>query len=543
MPILQETHVLPPRGHRLRRATALFLTFAPLLFGALALYLGQDANWDLRNYHWYNAYAFVNGRYLFDLLPSQTPFFYNPTLDVPFYLLASRVSAKLAAFILGSFQGVNYVLLFMLAHASLIISNPRQKIAACAASAAIGMLGAGELAQLGTTFYDNVTSLGIFLSALLVVRHVDALIHGPLKRALTLAFFAGLPAGLMMGLKLPSVIFCLGLCFALLLVAGSLRRRFLISFVFGLGVLAGLAVTLGHWMWFLQTNFDSPLFPYFNNIFKSPFAPLTTARDTQFIPLDWCDRLLFPFIFAEHPTRVGEIPWRDWKIPALYAALPLAVILRLVFGRNAKAQDNMAAPLATRYLLWTAVVSYAIWLAMFDIYRYIVPLEMLAPLLIVVAIGLLPLRLQARSLLAAFILLTLAVTVQPGNWTRNDKWLPHTIETDIPSLGDPSDLMILMAGFEPYSHVLSAFPPEIPFIRIQSNFSSPNENKGINERLEEKIDEHKGRFKLLIPSYQMYHAKPALAHFNLAVMRPTCQKVTDHLFDSKLVLCDVERTE
>src|SRR4030095_718030 len=39
----------------------------PLAFGALAIALGQDANWDLRNYHWYNPYALLTGRFRFDL--------------------------------------------------------------------------------------------------------------------------------------------------------------------------------------------------------------------------------------------------------------------------------------------------------------------------------------------------------------------------------------------------------------------------------------------------------------------------------------------
>ena len=46
------------------------------------------------------------------------------------------------------------------------------------------------------------------------------------------------------------------------------------------------------------------------------------------------DALLMPFIFADSPFRVGEIPWRDWRIPLLYVLLPLGVILRLFFGRT-----------------------------------------------------------------------------------------------------------------------------------------------------------------------------------------------------------------
>ena len=196
---------------------------APFAFGALAVALGQDANWDLRNYHWYNAYAFVNGRDALDLLPSQTPFFYNPALDVPFYLLATHVPARVAGFVLGFVQGLNFILLFMLAYASLLIANPRNKVIVCAALAALGMLGGGGIAQIGTTFDDNITSLGFLLSALLVVRHLERLIDRCRPTRFRAALLFGIPSGLMMGLKLPGVIYCVGLCGGILVRGGALE--------------------------------------------------------------------------------------------------------------------------------------------------------------------------------------------------------------------------------------------------------------------------------------------------------------------------------
>src|ERR1700689_2383298 len=112
---------LPPKGYPARWLAIILLGAAPFAFGALVIALGQDANWDLRNYHWYNAYAFLNGRYGFDLLPSQTPWFYNPLIDVPFYLLATHVPARAAGFALGFVQGLNFPLLFMLAYATLVM--------------------------------------------------------------------------------------------------------------------------------------------------------------------------------------------------------------------------------------------------------------------------------------------------------------------------------------------------------------------------------------------------------------------------------------
>lgn len=534
--------LLPPPSHHARLLAIWILALAPFGFGVLAVVLGQDANWDLRNYHWYNAYAFLQGRFGFDLLPAQTPTFYNPILDVPFFLLATHVPARVAGFALGFVQGLNFILLFMLAYAALTINNVTRKTGVCAALALLGMLGGGGIALIGTTFYDNVTSLGLFASALLVIRYRERLMTASVRNAFGLALLYGLPSGLMMGLKLPSVIFCLGFCFGILFMGGSWRRLFVISLAFGAGVLLGVAISLGPWAWFLQKHFHNPLFPYFNDIFKSPLAPLSSARDEQFLVHGFWNNLLFPFLFAKSPFMVGEIEWRDWRIPILYGLLPAAIILRLLFGH--KRDKTLAAPHAARYLLAAAAISYFVWYWIFSIYRYAVPLEMLAPLAILMAVDIFPIKRQHRAILAACILIVIAVSIEPGNWSRRATWLHHFIEVQIPPLPEQKDLMILMAGIEPYSHVVPEFPPSIPFVRIQSNFISPEENKGFNQIIRARVEGHKGSFMLLIPTWQERAGDDALAIYHLSRAAEACQTVVDRLYDDKpLSLCRLIRSQ
>ncbi|MGB9152897.1 MAG: hypothetical protein WCD70_07395 [Alphaproteobacteria bacterium] len=542
--IIHPLHFLPPQGQRARRLAIVLLCFAPFAFGILALALGQDSNWDFRNYHFYNAYAFLNNRYAQDLLPSQTPYFYNPLLDVPFFVLATHAPARVAGFALGFVQGLNFILLFIIAHVALIVPNQRHKVIVCAALATLGMLGGGGIAQIGTTFGDNITSLGALLSAALIVRHLERLSIDRTTRVCGLVFAFGIPVGLMVGLKLPSVIYAIGLCGGLLFTRGEKRRRgVLLSFAFGFGVLAGIAVTLGPWAVFLERNFGSPLFPYFNDIFRSPLEPPVSARDIQYVPQTLRDALLTPFIFMHSPFRVGEIPWRDWRIPLLYVLLPLAIVLRLFFGRNRAPTDALASRDAARYLLTSFSIAYLVWLLMFSIYRYAVTLEMISPLLIVFAVGMLPLKLPTRALVAAFLLAVVSASVQAGDWGRRTVWLDHFVEAGIPDLGDTSHLMILMAGIDPYSHLVPEFPSQIAFTRIQSNFSSPEEDKGINRLIHERVDAHRqqgGRFMMLIPNWQLSGAENALSYFDLKLGPEACQSVTDRLDnDTPVSLCPV----
>lgn len=128
--------------------------------------VGQDGNWDLRNYHWYNAMAFLEGRELVqDVAPAQVATFYNPTLDIPVYWLAQVLPGRAVSFILSWVQGMNLVPLTGIAWLLLPVLGGRARALASVALALVCFAGAGQMGLLGTTFYDNVISLFVLGSA------------------------------------------------------------------------------------------------------------------------------------------------------------------------------------------------------------------------------------------------------------------------------------------------------------------------------------------------------------------------------------------
>src|SRR4051812_4700092 len=194
-----------------RRIAILASVIAPLAFGVLALALGQDANWDLRNYHWYNPYALLHDRWEFDVGIGS---YYNPVVDVPMYLAAQVLSAKALSFALGVVQGLNFVLLLALGRVVLKpIPEPSRTIAA-AIAALVGATGAGAIALVGTTFNDGVLSLFVLGAVLIVATRLETMSAGPIGRAMERASLAGLVAGIATGLKLPMAVFAVGLCVA-----------------------------------------------------------------------------------------------------------------------------------------------------------------------------------------------------------------------------------------------------------------------------------------------------------------------------------------
>ncbi|MTV40119.1 DUF2029 domain-containing protein [Duganella radicis] len=386
------------------------LLLVPLLFGALSLLYGQDDNWDLHNYHLYNPYALVNGKIGYDLAPGQWQSYFNPTIDLLYYGLNALLPAPATGFIMGWLHGLNFVLLAAIGRQ--LMPAPSHRAALLLALA--GCLGPGFVSELGNTMGDNLIALTVLGALLLVLRAWPQLVRGgaPAWRAVALA---GLLAGFGTGLKLTNAMYALALCLALLGVPGAFWLRFRLAFVFGLGTLAGIGVSAGHWYWRMWQTFGNPLFPQFNNIFKAPLAAPIGIGDTGWIPKGWSEKLLWPFIFSYNSKRVIEIVMTQLIWPMLYLA-GVALALRLL--RDAIVGHKPAAPLArpAGLMLLFFGIAYLIWLNLFGIYRYLVPLELLAPLALWLAAQRLMQPAVGRQLTAWALLLATVATLPGASW-------------------------------------------------------------------------------------------------------------------------------
>ncbi len=432
------------------RALCLLTLVASLVFGCWALALGMDASWDLRNYHYYNGWRLLNGQIDRDVLMAQPPSFFNPLIDVPYAWAVERLPAKAIGFTLGALHGFNVALLFAIARRLL---RPAKDWAA-AALAMVGACGAGGLSELGTVFYDNLLSVGVLASVLLVVARWRDLAEAAPPRAVRIALLTGLPVGLAFGLKQPAVVFCAGLAAAFLLLPG---RRWL-AFAFGMGAAAGFMVTGGYWALHLWQTTGNPLFPYFNHIFASPWALAQSYRDPAYLPGSLWEAVTLGFRFPFTPRVAGEAWNVDFRIFAVLALLPLAL---------RRAREPLLEPGPERWLLAASVITYALWVGLFSIYRYIIALEMVAPILVIGLLG----RLRWGRVLAGAVAVALLATTQPGTWLRVE-WRERAIEAEVPAIAP--NALVLVTGHEPLSFLVPLFPDNVRFVRVDSTFTLPS---------------------------------------------------------------------
>jgi len=512
----------------LHSVRSLLFISAPILCGLLALLWGMDGSWDLRNYHYYNGWALLTGHIGRDLLVSQTPSFYNPLLDLPYAWAAGRFSARAVAFMLGALHGADFILLTRLAESLLPVPDQRRRLYISAALAAAGCAGAVAVSEIGTVFYDNVTSLGLIGTLLLLSLRWERMARASLVEAARCAVWAGLPLGLAFGLKQTMIPFVAGTGLALLIaLPAPPARRIAIGFWFGLGMALTTLAAGGFWMLHLWDQYGNPLFPYFNEVFHSPWGLGGDYRDIYYQPQDWLHRLFFPVFFTFNSRAAAEVPFFDARVLALFVLIPLSPLL----GVHKRPR--------TAFLLLSIALSYVAWLKLFSIYRYLVVLEMLAPLAVVLACEGLPRRWGLNTSLA--IVLLLCATTRPAEWIRMP-FSDRPVEVALPPIEDPDHSLVLIAGHEPLSFLIPAFPETMQFLRIDSTFTNPDQTGVLfNRVMKEKIDAHQGPLLALFIPIERHDVVKRLANDGLTLESEGCGTVRSPIGASDYSLCPVTR--
>ncbi|HXL98808.1 MAG TPA: hypothetical protein VN932_02685 [Rhizomicrobium sp.] len=517
---------MPPQQNRevLRLAPQewLFLGLVVLGWAIFVISLGKDMSWDFRNYHWYIPYAFLNGRMSLDISVAHQATFYNPALDIPFYLLATHAPSWVALGTLGAVQGANVVPLYLMARS--ILTTPQRKLVA-AIVALFCMTGGLTLSLSGTTYYDTVMSVFVLCGLALVIAQRETLRDGTLARGALIAGAAGLLVGTAVALKLPEAPFALGFAATLLILPGDLRHRATRFFAGALGGAIGIALFAGFWYVKMAHLTGNPLFPYFNQVFHSPLALTASYRDERFLPHSLYDALILPFLFSIDWHVADDLPFQDIRVGLAYVFVILALPVWLFAKRP---RESLVASDAAAALFGFAAVSYVAWIAIFAIYRYIVLLEMLGPLLVVAAIGLWPVSVRARFITAAVMLLFAGLTMRTGILKRAPLGDPY-IQVTMPPIVDPDHAMVLMTGEGPLGFLAPSIPHQVPIIRIDGWMIQPNDGSRLTAEARRRVGAFKGDLYAIFGTYELPRSTDALSQYGLAVKLSECGDIVTNL--------------
>ena len=499
------------------------LIIAVFGFGLLAVGFGQGDPWDLRNYHLYDGWAFWTDRGARDFAPAQVQSYFNPLLATATYLLFAHTPPWLSAFLLGVAQGANVLPLYILARRLLPASVQSDGPWFPLLVALVGGVGATQLGELGGSMGDNLVSLPVLCAFALVV--------GTPSLDLYRAVCAGLLIGMAAGIKLTVAPFALGLMPAVLLLAWRRPQRWRILVATGSAALLGFLAADGFWLLRLYREFGNPLHPMFASLFGGEFVPPMAMRDERSIPQTLLEWLFYPLVWFKSPHRVSEIWFRDLRVPLAFLAVPILLWRGGDVDKRAR----------VRALALASAIAYLAWLPLFGIYRYLAPLEMLAPLLIALALGGFA---QHRARLLACILLALIMAFDhPPHWGRLSAYGTDFLQTDIPALPDLDRSTMVLVDDEPLAFLALAFPPTTRFVRIGGNLlGPPYPVYGMDREAARRLAAAQGPIYALLVEPQTAKAQEALDRQQLTLM-PPCAPAHSNLLpeDVRVEICPLQR--
>jgi len=419
------------------------------LGAAWAWLAGEDANWDWQNYHEYNAFALLTGRYALDVVPAGLQTYFNPATYLPAWWLRHALPAPLGALVLGAVHGLNLALVYALTRALL---GPLATLPALAAAVVIGATGAQTVSEVGTSLADILTALPVLAGVLLLLRCGQA-------RARDVVL-GGVLIGAAVGFKLTNVVFALGAAAAMLLSARPTRSLGLLA----VGGLIGAAATGGAWAYVAWRDLGNPVFPLFNAMFHSPEVADTNIMDLTFVPRSAWDGFTYPLQWLAGDGHTSEVPMRDARFAVVALLAPICLVVGL-FRRTT---------LLTRaewQLVVAFAVAYALWLVVFSIQRYIVALELMcAPLIVVTVvrvatalrIGGGPERTRGDGA-ALGVAVAIALWVQPSDWWHRPWSSPYAAGPLAPALSEPATYLMLE---KPLAYLVPRFPQQSRFYQL-----------------------------------------------------------------------------
>lgn len=428
------------------------LLLLAIMAAAGSIALGADANWDLRNYHLYNPWALLEGRWQADM-GWNVQWFLNPIPQLPYYALVNIWPDNLLPVTaLMGLPGalVAWAMLLLYRELARTFTVPAWLLAlAWLASCS----GAVTIGQLGTTFNDLAVTFIVLLGCLCVLR---GLREGDDRWWPALGFFA---FGAAMGLKITFALFVVGPALAWFFT----RPRFNALWPGALASIAGLLLVGGWWFALLQVRYESPLFPFFNSVFESPWWAPITERDGRFDPQGLLQWLFYPFYWWRANLLVSEVPFADGRI-----SLGLLAALAALWPWKGLAIDQRRA---LRFIGLLLLFTYLVWLKQFAIYRYMLPLELLSPWLILAVLAAIA-QGQGKAAwgyplwgagLAMFALVI--VTTQPPNWGRVPATQPSLLHVTSP-INTQGALVAVAQGDPPLNYLAVGLPGPQHFISV-----------------------------------------------------------------------------
>ncbi|MBQ9235577.1 MAG: hypothetical protein IJ184_03835 [Alphaproteobacteria bacterium] len=359
------------------------LTYNRLVFAILMLFsvavsviLKNENFFDIANYHYYNPWAWLNGRVGYDIAPASYLTFLNPLLDLPRYFTIVWLNEHINWFyaVNGLWFGL---LLFVFYKILQLLFNTSSSGGHLPVILTLIVAITGRMTWFNISSSNNEIILAfINLCGLyLLFREVS---NKPSQKAINF-MYAGLILGASLGLKSTNITICVASGLSLLIGFKWLTKPIKFISIFALSGLVGYLIINGWWMYKMYSLYGNPFFPFLNSIFKSEYFLGDEIYFDNFAPtfkqLVYC-----PFLALSSNICNGEGDGLDFRLQIFYT-LAVVWLIYLLITKKIKYYYQTQPLQFFFYLFW--VIDYLLWAKLFAVQHYFVVIEMFGAVLLI----------------------------------------------------------------------------------------------------------------------------------------------------------------
>lgn len=328
---------------------------------------GQDINWDLLSYHYFQGYSLLQLRFPVDLAPAHLQSFLNPLPNVFSYLFLRYLPYPFSAFFILLIQLISIPAIILLTREINIGLGYGKSVGWIIPPFLLTMLAPLWISELGTTFFSSWTAPLILWGVYFIYKVRED--HNGLVGG---ALVSGVLFGAAAGLKLTNGPFAIAALLMLIYLTygQGLRNVIHALMYFMAGCSLGFGISAG-WYVYLWAEWGSPLFPLYNKIFKSDFYDLSNFRDMRWHFSSAIDFLKFLVESFNGTKKTSELQFADARYLILSTAL-VAALFSSARGLNRQLKGLIIFVLSGLFL----------WATLFAYQRYLIPIELLLGLVI-----------------------------------------------------------------------------------------------------------------------------------------------------------------
>jgi hypothetical protein len=497
--------------------------------------------WDTLNYHLYLGFSALNDRFGQDYFAAGPLAYLNPYAYIPFYAM---VSAGLSALVICSiFAAVHSVILWLSFELGVAVcpsKDDRTRVFAGGCAAALAFMNPILMQEIGSCFAD-ITTAEIALGGWL-------LLAGAVRAPRTSrVIYAGLILGAASALKLSNALSAMAAFAMLVMLPLDWRGKIRYGFLYGISLGIGFAIVAAPWSYRLAKVFGNPMFPMFNNIFRSPeFTTESMGNAYRFIPDSIGEALWRPFAMIDPVQMVHEELSAPDPRYAILIALVVMLVLRWSWTRIHQASPSPSSPPlndSTRVLAALAcglALNWTLWLHVSGNSRYVLSMACVAAAVIVgILFRLFESQPRSRNYILAMIFVTQAVQLYMGAEYRWNgvPWGGQWFQLTIPERLKTEPNLYLTLGTQSNSFLAPFLAKNSAFVNVAGGYTlDPDSANGAH--VKELIRKFSPNIRVLYLTSKAYEiagnrlplpqVDDALQLYGLRADRADCAAITVH---------------